>query len=60
MSDTMFIEDKYELVDIDAIEIIEDNREVYDLEVEDDHTYVLANDYYFAIIQKQKQGNSMT
>ena len=58
MSDTMFIEENYELVDIDAIETIEDNREVYDLEVEEDHTYVLANDI-ISHNSRAKAGKSM-
>jgi hypothetical protein len=58
MSDKKFIEEKYELVDINSIEIIEDDRVVYDLEVEEDHTYVLANDI-ISHNSRAKAGKSM-
>jgi hypothetical protein len=57
-SDTMFLEENYELVDIDSIETIEDERVVYDLEVEEDHTYVLKNDI-ISHNSRAKAGKSM-
>lgn len=58
MSDAMFIEENYELVDIETIDVVEDSREVYDLEVEEDHTYVLANDI-ISHNSRAKAGKSM-
>ena len=43
MSDRIFIEENYELVDIQSINGLMDGRSVYDLEVDEDHTYTLAN-----------------
>ena len=58
MSDAYFIEENYELVDITSIDKKSDTRCVYDLEVEDDHTYVLANDI-ISHNSRAKAGKSM-
>ncbi len=39
-----FIEEEYEFLDIDTIEIEEGDFELYDIEVEDDHTFCITKD----------------